>query len=382
MLNNLTEVTSAVPLKALQKLSGKVRAKLRSQRQRLAEQSRLCALSSSVRHVHGPLSVTTAQTEAVVLCVVKDGESLAQAFIEHYLNLGFKHLYFLDNGSTDRTIEIIRCCQQATIISSDAPFQDYYITFKNFLIQSFGRGKWCLVADIDEFLFFPLHQTLPNVLSYLNQHRHSTVFIQMLDVFSRAGILLSHKENTLSLTQLRQVFCYYDLNALKKQRPARLFQPALPAGANFLYGGIRKTVFNQNCFLTKEALFFAGKHTKLKSSHLLNRSRVADFSGLFLHYKFTDNFYTSTLHAVQAENHWQDSKEYKAYLSVLEKQAALSPESTATESTATLSLFQPSSRRLNDIDSLIDQGFLFASERFSSYAAQTTPIDEQEHAST
>ncbi|MEM6452145.1 MAG: glycosyltransferase family 2 protein [Cyanobacteria bacterium P01_D01_bin.105] len=343
-------------------MAGKVVADGRSLFRRLTEGYRLSSLADSVQHIHGAETVATANTEAIVLCVVRDGESLAEAFIEHYLSLGFKHLFFLDNGSTDRTIEIISRYEQTTLISSQLPFSDYYITFKNFLIQRFGQGKWCVIADIDELLYFPLNQRLEDVLRYLNLNHYSAVTIQMLDLFSKEGIPLASQAKTWSLDQLKQTFCFYDLNNLSKQRPRHSFQSSPPEGLYHLYGGIRKTLFKQNCFLSKEALFYASKHTKLESSHQLKRSQVADFSALFLHYKFTDNFYRLTLNAVKEENHWRNSKEYKAYLSVLEQQ-----------STADFSLWQPSSLSLeiDNRDVLITQGFLFASKNFSTYAAKT-----------
>ena len=99
---------------------------------------RLFSLKRSVQHLHGPLEVATQSTEAVVLCVVKDGENLVQAFIEHYLQLGCKHLFFLDNGSTDSTCTIIKSYEKTTLVTSSKPFSRYYVLFKNYLIQAFG----------------------------------------------------------------------------------------------------------------------------------------------------------------------------------------------------------------------------------------------------
>jgi len=349
-------------VKTVKQLANKSWAELRAILPNTVEHSRLSQLAASAKHIHGPEAVTTNRQEAVVLCVIKNGGSLVRAFIEHYLKLGFKHLFFLDNGSTDNTIEIISSYKQTTLISSEAPFRDYYVTFKNFLIQSFGPGKWCLVADIDEFLMFPLVQKLSDVLGYLEHECYNSVIIQMLDVFSEEGILLTAQATAQpqrwTLAQLKKTFAYYDLNHIRKHRPMRFLQKPLPKGLSFLYGGIRKTVFNQDCFLSKEALFFAQKSTALKSSHLLTHSNPADFSALFLHYKFADDFYASTLHAVKAENHWQNSKEYKSYLAVLETHATPS----------TFSLLQPSSQIFKSADDLIEPEFLFTSQKFVRYA--------------
>ncbi len=346
---------------------------------------RLFSLKRSVQHLHGPLEVATQSTEAVVLCVVKDGENLVQAFIEHYLQLGCKHLFFLDNGSTDSTCTIIKSYEKTTLVTSSKPFSRYYVLFKNYLIQAFGKGKWCIVADIDEFLQLPRNTRLEKILTYLNDRAYDAVCIQMLDMFSKAGLPLSAPTTELSsnpdkenkqaankrwtLKQLQSVFCYYDLKDLDRRQYVRRFQSRVHPAHRFLYGGIRKTVFDCDCFLTKEALFFGHKSTRLVSSHLLNRSTLADFSCAFLHYKFTDDFYASALKAVAAENHWRNSSEYKAYLKVLTATDSKTDPRTElkTDSKTELTLYQPSSQRLEHIDDLNQAGFLFSSDEFTMF---------------
>jgi len=328
---------------------------------------RLLALRRSVCHLHGPLKVSVKRTEAVVLCVVKDSESLVQAFIEHYLTLGFRHLFFLDNGSTDSTREIIKSCKETTLVSSNKPFSRYYVLFKNYLIQTFGNSQWCVVADVDEFLHLPHNTSLENLLTYLNSRAYDTVCIQMLDMFSKSELPLNEPNQAnqqaakrWTLRQLQSVFCYYDLKDLDRRKYVRWFQSRVHPAHRFFYGGIRKTIFNRDCFLTKEAMFFGRKSTRLVSSHLLKRSNLADFSCAFLHYKFTEDFYASTLKAVAAENHWRNSHEYKAYLEVL----------TAADQKTGLALYQPSSQKLENIDDLNRVGFLFLSDELTTFLAE------------
>ncbi|MEL6554551.1 MAG: glycosyltransferase family 2 protein [Cyanobacteria bacterium J06621_11] len=329
--------------------------------------------------------MTSTNLEAVVLCVVKDGESLVQAFIEHYLQLGFKHIFFLDNSSTDRTREIIADHQQTTLVLSSKPFSRYYILFKNYLIQTFGLGKWCVVADIDEFLYLPERISLKKILTYLNDHAYDTVCIQMLDMFSKAALPLQksiteeklekEQENRYiptrrwTLSQLAATFCYYDIKDIDHKKYIRWFQSRIHPAHRFLYGGIRKTVFHRDCFLTKEAMFFGRKHTRFVSSHLLKqsplkRSRLADVSFAFLHYKFIEGFYASTLKAVIAENHWRNSSEYKAYFKVL----------ATTDNQIGLALYQPSSQKLREFDDLVQAGFVFASDEFITFLEEAVSV--------
>ena len=332
---------------------------------------RLRSLQRSVRHLHGPLTVATARLEAVVLCVVKDGECLVDAFIEHYLQLGFKHIFFLDNGSTDSTREIIAARQQTTLLTSSEPFSYYYILFKDYLIQTFGLGKWCVLADIDEFIYQPESTPLEIILAYLNERNYDTACIQMLDMFAKAPLSLGaahlpkNKQKKWTLSQLASTFCHYDLKDIERRKYVRWFGSRIHPAHRFFFGGIRKTVFNRDCFLTKEVMFFAQKNTRLASSHLLSShllkgSNLADFSLAFLHYKFTEDFYTSTKEAVAAENHWRNSCEYKAYLDVL----------TATNRQTGLTLHQPSSQKLKRFDDLASAEFVFSSDEFATFLSR------------
>src|SRR5258707_220639 len=92
------------PLKAL--LLPKWRRKLREH-----------FVSLNITHLYGPKRIRLSSNEAVVTCVVKNGEFYVEHFIRHYANLGFRHIVFLANGSTNQTIpieqrhKIVRFCK-------------------------------------------------------------------------------------------------------------------------------------------------------------------------------------------------------------------------------------------------------------------------------
>jgi hypothetical protein len=63
----------------------------------------------TVEHVHGSEEVTYGVDELIVLCLVRDGRPYVRSFVGHYSSMGVKHLIFLDNGSTDGTVEALYC---------------------------------------------------------------------------------------------------------------------------------------------------------------------------------------------------------------------------------------------------------------------------------
>src|SRR5215217_4332927 len=79
----------------------------------------------SVEHVHGPEKVDYRLDELVVVCLVRDGRPYVKSFVEHYLSLGAKHLFFLDNESTDGTVEALKKYDNLTVLRTTLPYKEY-----------------------------------------------------------------------------------------------------------------------------------------------------------------------------------------------------------------------------------------------------------------
>src|SRR5829696_5393984 len=109
----------------------------------------------SVEHLYGPEKVYYRLDELVVVCLVRDGRPYVKSFVEHYLSLGAKHLFFLDNASTDGTVEALKGYDNVTVFRSTLPFRKYKQPMKQYLIERFGRGRWSLCVDIDELFDYP-----------------------------------------------------------------------------------------------------------------------------------------------------------------------------------------------------------------------------------
>src|SRR5437588_5791323 len=114
----------------------------------------------TVTHVYGPQTVHLASNEAAVTCVIKNGEFYIEAFIKHYSQFGFRHIFFLDNGSTDQTISLARNYKNVSVCKSNLSIQTNQTLLKKYLAQKSVRGGWCLDADIDEFFDYPCSDVL------------------------------------------------------------------------------------------------------------------------------------------------------------------------------------------------------------------------------
>src|ERR687889_1944002 len=98
------------------------------------ERAQKWILHFNIEHVHGPEEVPYAEDELVVVCLVRDGRPYLRSFVEHYLSMGVKHLVFLDNGSTDGTVEALKKYQNVTVLRTELSFRRYQWTMQQYLI--------------------------------------------------------------------------------------------------------------------------------------------------------------------------------------------------------------------------------------------------------
>jgi len=292
--------------------------------------------------------------------VVKNGEFYLESFIQHYLRLGFRHIFFLDNGSTDQTLSIARRYANVSVFQSTLPIDGFQGLFKKYLAQRSARGGWCLDADIDEFFDYPSADriALGDFLDYLNNNQYTAVVTQLLDMFSERPLSPcagAHED------KLRDTYVYYDISDVSKA-PYRSAELGVTYGGRnqlprpdvaLCFGGIRKTLYGNNCLLTKHSLFFPDKGLDLfPHVHFVDRARLADVSCAMLHYKLTPNVLDVTLQNKDGFVAIGDT--YGRFIDLLRN----NPNYKVKQHTA---------MKFTTVDDLVRQGFLFASARYRSY---------------
>ena len=324
-------------------------------------------LHFNIEHVHGPEEVNYGPDELVVVCLVRDSRPYVKSFVEHYLSMGAKHLFFLDNGSTDGTVEALKEYDHLTVLRTGLPYKRYKGAMKQYLIERFGRGRWSLCVDIDELFDYPYSDVvgLGSLLRYLNERSYTAVVAQMLDMFPEEPLSKAASEEDEPLKERHRFYDISNINAeyysnidVHSARDHWAYRRACGTG-NVLANeeievyrdGIQSTVFGGAPPLTKHPLVFVDEKIKPMdpSAHSVSEARIADFTCVLFHYKFLNYLYELIRRAAREDRY--GNTRYKRWLGVLEK-------------TPNLLIKGESARELESVNELVDNGFLAVSKEY------------------
>jgi hypothetical protein len=275
--------------------------------------------------------------------------------MEHYRSLGASHLVFIDNGSTDRTVEMLCGYDQVTVLRTDAPYEKYENIMKRYLADRFSGDRWNLCVDIDELFDYPFSTTLTlqDFLRYLNNKEYTAVLAQMLDMFADRPLTLLESDVG---DRLSEIYPYYDISAVRKTD--YVWSEPANEQIKWHWDGIRKMVFGSDNSLTKAALVrIDGKVKTFVGWHHVENARVADISCVLKHYPFVAAFPKKVEDAVRTRRYGiKTTDEYISYWRVLEENPHLN-------------LRTESARLLEGIERLIEEGFLAVSDDYRRWVA-------------
>jgi len=337
-------------------------------RGKLARMAHQRQLLNSIDHLHGPANACAGPEDVTVVVLVKNGLFYLDGFFRHYRELGIRHYVFMDNGSTDGTIDRIRQEPGTVILQSSLPARMFENDFRRYVAERYCKNRWCLYADIDELFEFEGQQEigLSGLLRYMRQNGYNALMAQMLDLFSQKPL---REDAETPFDQVIDTYQHYDLERIETA-PYHQTDHPLTKGFDyylqhnqvpnqrlqFLFGGIRSKKFSELCCLTKHPLIFLDPKVEPGvHPHFSDHLRVADFSALLRHYKFCDNSIQRDQNSVTggALSHGED----KQRMSVVKQNADLS-------------LYTPQALTFTGIQALYDQGFLIQSPRYSAFVAE------------
>ena len=254
----------------------------------------------------------------IVISVVKNEFDRLYDFLRHYRAAGIERFVFIDNGSSDGTVEFLRAQPDVDLYARHGSF-DWRLKqgWINKAISLYGFGRWYMYVDADEHLVFDGlgKRTFRDLAKLMEKRGILRIRGFLVDMYSDAPILQSRYEPHAPLLE---AYRFFDLNSYKEERYREVVS---------VKGGPRTRVFGRSepkfkPEMTKYPLFKVSEGEFMANPH-----HIWPYHGNFdsgrliaiLHFKFLPGVINKIRTAIEEANYWDGSFEYKCYLKEIDK---------------------------------------------------------------
>lgn len=113
-------------------------------------------------------------------------------FLAHYRRLGVRHFVFVDNGSTDETVALLKDAPDVSLWSTAHSYKKsrFGLDWLTWLMWQHGHGHWCLTLDADEILIYPYWESrdLLALTGFLEDAGQASFGAMMLDMYPQGPL--------------------------------------------------------------------------------------------------------------------------------------------------------------------------------------------------
>lgn len=311
---------------------------------------------ASFRHLHGPRKFHLGHADVALVLVGRNNAQFLAHNIAYHRALGVTHVVYVDNGSQDSSVEVVKSFPNTMIYSSTADFRSQQRRIRKFAVSRVNDGAWVLAIDCDElFDYYGADRVkLPALVERISGRGFTGIVAQMLDLVPDVSL------EAAAAWDFSEAVARFDAYSLKGIQRESYHEPAGKLyyftqqnrvhsdGVEILYGGLRRAAFSEECCLTKHALFRKSKGINpMVHPHVSTGLVVADFTALLRHYKFACGV---------VEREKALVREKRMANGEIERRVDLFGQKPETF------LIQYAELREPTVDKLVDAGFLFVAD--------------------
>ncbi len=272
--------------------------------------------NAEIKLITNGINTTNLEKKDVVLiCAFKNAKNLIELFIDHHRKIGINHFVFIDNDSSDESVKII------TKYSDDINVDIWYTNdkFEGFkscgwrqrMMAYYGVNRWYLDLDVDELFVYNGIESggINKIVNYATKNGFKAIGSVMLDTYSSKPVLSITK---IDSADIQKVYKYIDYDTYTKMDNA-IFKYRI-------FGGPRNRAFHIKPFLQKFPLIHVDEFTMNINPHFwypFSLNSNSELVSALLHYKFLPGDFNQYTEYVKSGVHWNNSSEYKVYVSKL-----------------------------------------------------------------
>ncbi len=247
-------------------------------------------------------------------------------FLDYYRDMGVGHFVFVDNDSSDGSMEFLAAQPDVSVWSSKFSYKRsrFGVDWLNWLQRRYAHGHWCLTVDPDEFLIYPFCDTRPlrALTDWLDASSIKSFSAMLLDMYPKGRMDEQPYEEGRNPLEIASWFDSGNYTMRKNKKYGNLW----------IQGGPRSRVFFADEPAKAPALNkiplvrWDRRNAYVSSTHMLlprGLNQVYDewggekASGILLHAKFIDTFAAKAAEELSRNEHYAASLEYKAYAEML-----------------------------------------------------------------
>lgn len=241
-----------------------------------------------------------------IICVVKNEADKLENFFSHYKKIGDFNYIFIDNGSDDNSINIMKKNNAKIYVCMEKFSTNRKVSWINKIYSTLPEGMWTVLLDADELLTYIGYEnkSFNEIIKIFEKRNIITAGAVMIDMFSKEPV--DGREYINKYIFFENIF---------HEEKSFYFKS--------IYGGIREREFK----FGDNRMFLIKKHPvakKTPDSMLIHCHYIYPFKRNFesvvcfglLHYKLFDSEIEKYRRIVKEQSYGNNSVEYKRYLKI------------------------------------------------------------------
>ncbi len=268
-------------------------------------------------------------SDVVCMAVVLNEMMRLLDFLRHYRALGVGRFIFIDNGSTDRSVEFLLDQADVDLVSTQASYSasDAGIFWGMGLTRHLGLKGWIVRVDADEHLIYDGFEDhdLHDLIGLLEARGRRSLPVMMLDMYPEGPI-----RDALPMAEDRLVDICPLFDGVGYGMKATQDRSAVRRITSYM-GGPRARLFSTGealfrCELAKTPLVRWDSGVTQMHAHGVHPYAL-NFglpTGSLLHFKLLHDFHDRAKEAVALGNHYNNSSEYRRYLARVDAEPDMS----------------------------------------------------------
>lgn len=257
-----------------------------------------------------------------VVAVMRNEMFFLPHFLAHYRALGVRAFAVADNASGDGTTEYLAAQPDVTLFSVDSDYNQshYGVAWQEAMLAHYRLGRWSLVADADELLFWSTRtgvmggktppSSLPELLRSDAFLDADAVRVMMLDMYPQGPLESADFRSGAPF----EVAPFTDQTPFIKAPLMRGPFSNAPGWTSALRHRICPGARPEMFTAQKIALMRYARHMRLSDGlHYAAEVRLAARDLLFGHFKYTSAFHAKAQYEAARGQHFNDAEEYRHY---------------------------------------------------------------------